>query len=271
MTVTSIESLVLTIPTPKPIPLELPVHRLVVASIQTGEPPFGAERATRMRTTALATIVVLLAVARPLAAAGPELATDEQKTLYALGLALSQSLAPFALTEAELELVKAGLTDGVLNRERKVDAQTYLPKLRELQQARAAALAAVEKKAGQAFVDKAAAEPGATKTPSGLVLTPITPGTGEAPKPTDQVKVHYHGTLVDGSVFDSSVQRGQPATFRLDGVIRCWTEGLQLMKVGGKSRLVCPSELAYGDRGAPPRIKPGATLIFEVELLEIVK
>jgi FKBP-type peptidyl-prolyl cis-trans isomerase FkpA/FKBP-type peptidyl-prolyl cis-trans isomerase FklB len=85
------------------------------------------------------------------------------------------------------------------------------------------------------------------------------------------VKVHYHGTLIDGTVFDSSVQRGQPATFPLNGVIPCWTEGVQRMKVGEKSRLVCPSQIAYGDRGAPPKIKPGATLVFEVELLEIVK
>jgi FKBP-type peptidyl-prolyl cis-trans isomerase len=85
------------------------------------------------------------------------------------------------------------------------------------------------------------------------------------------VKVHYQGTLTDGSVFDSSVQRGEPVTFPLNGVIRCWTEGVQMMKVGGKSRLVCPPDLAYGDRGAPPRIKPGATLVFEVELLEVVK
>jgi FKBP-type peptidyl-prolyl cis-trans isomerase FkpA/FKBP-type peptidyl-prolyl cis-trans isomerase FklB len=85
------------------------------------------------------------------------------------------------------------------------------------------------------------------------------------------VKVHYHGTLSDGTVFDSSVKRGEPATFPLNGVIPCWTEGVQQMKVGGKSRLVCPSELAYGDRGAPPLIRPGATLVFEVELLEILK
>jgi len=83
--------------------------------------------------------------------------------------------------------------------------------------------------------------------------------------------VHYHGTLVDGTVFDSSVDRKEAVTFPLDGVIPCWTQGVQLMKVGGKSKLVCPPDLAYGDRGAPPRIKPGATLVFEVELLEIVK
>ena len=201
----------------------------------------------------------------------PELKTEEQKTLYALGLGVAGSLSSFALSAADLELVKAGLTDGVLNRNRQVDLQAYGTKIRELQQARASVVAAGEQKAGQAILDKAAAEKGATKTTSGLVIVPIKPGTGAAPKATDRVKVHYHGTLADGTVFDSSVQRGEPATFPLNGVVPCWTEGLQLMKVGGKSRLVCPAALAYGDRGAPPRIKPGATLTFEVELLEIVK
>jgi FKBP-type peptidyl-prolyl cis-trans isomerase FkpA len=201
----------------------------------------------------------------------PEPSSDQEKTLYALGLALSQGLATFGLSAEELETVKSGLTDGVLHRTPKVELQAYGPKIRELQQARATAVAAGEKQAGQAFLAKAAAEPGATKTASGLVITTIKPGTGESPKATDQVKVHYHGTLVDGTVFDSSVQRGEPATFPLNRVVPCWTEGVQLMKVGGKSRLVCPSNLAYGDRGSPPKIKPGATLVFEVELLEIVK
>jgi FKBP-type peptidyl-prolyl cis-trans isomerase FkpA/FKBP-type peptidyl-prolyl cis-trans isomerase FklB len=159
----------------------------------------------------------------------------------------------------------------VLNRTRQVDLQTYVPKIQQLQRARASVVAAAEQKAGQAILDKAAGEKGATKTTTGLVIVPIKPGTGASPKATDKVKVHYHGTLVDGTVFDSSVQRNEPATFPLNGVIPCWTEGLQQMKVGGKSRLVCPAALAYGDRGAPPRIKPGATLVFEVELLEIVK
>jgi FKBP-type peptidyl-prolyl cis-trans isomerase FkpA/FKBP-type peptidyl-prolyl cis-trans isomerase FklB len=205
------------------------------------------------------------------AQSAPELKTEEQKTLYALGLAIAGSLSSFALSPAELELVKTGVTDGVLNRPRQVDPQGYNAKIQELQRSRASVVAAAEQKAGQAILDKAAAEKGATKTASGLVIVPMKPGTGASPKATDRVKVHYHGTLADGTVFDSSVQRGEPATFPLNGVVPCWTEGLQLMKVGGKSRLVCPAAIAYGDRGAPPRIKPGATLTFEVELIEIVK
>lgn len=204
-------------------------------------------------------------------AAAPEPTTDDQKTLYALGLAMSQSLGTFTLSESELEFVKAGITDGVLKRPPKVELQTYGVKIQQLQQARSAALAEGEKKAGAAFLAKAAAESGATKTASGLVIKTIKPGKGASPKTTDTVKVHYHGTLIDGTVFDSSVQRGEPATFPLGNVIPCWTEGLQQIKVGGKSRLVCPANLAYGDRGAPPQIKPGATLVFEVELLDIVK
>lgn len=205
------------------------------------------------------------------AQSAPELKTDEQKTLYALGLAIAGSLSSFALSPAELELVKTGVTDGVLNRPRQVDPQGYNTKIQELQRSRASVVAAAEQKAGQGILDKAAAEKGATKTGSGLVIVPMKPGTGASPKAADRVKVHYHGTLADGTVFDSSVQRGEPATFPLNGVVPCWTEGLQLMKVGGKSRLVCPAALAYGDRGAPPRIKPGATLTFEVELIEILK
>jgi FKBP-type peptidyl-prolyl cis-trans isomerase FkpA/FKBP-type peptidyl-prolyl cis-trans isomerase FklB len=204
-------------------------------------------------------------------AESPDPTTDEQKTFYALGIAVSQSLAAFNLSEAELAQVTAGITDGVLKRTPKVNAQEFMPKVQQLQRTRLAAASEGEKKAGEAFLAKAAAEKGATKTASGLVFSTIKPGTGESPKATDKVKVHYHGTLIDGTVFDSSVERGQPATFPLNGVIPCWTEGVQRMKVGEKSRLVCPSQIAYGDRGAPPKIKPGATLIFEVELLEIVK
>jgi FKBP-type peptidyl-prolyl cis-trans isomerase FkpA/FKBP-type peptidyl-prolyl cis-trans isomerase FklB len=224
-----------------------------------------------MRKVLTSSVVAVLVAVTTVSAAAQEPKTDEQKTMYALGIALSQNLSAFNLTEAELELVKAGLTDGILHKPPKADLQTYAPKIQVLQNTRLAAAAAIEKKVGQAFLDKAATEQGATKTPSGLIITTLKPGGGPSPNATDKVKVHYQGTLTDGSVFDSSVQRGEPVTFPLNGVIRCWTEGVQMMKVGGKSRLVCPPDLAYGDRGAPPRIKPGATLVFEVELLEVVK
>ena len=224
-----------------------------------------------MRTLLSCCLALLLITGTATLAAAPEITTDEQKTLYTLGLALSRSLAGFTLSEAELAIVTLGLTDGVLQREPKVDPQLFMPKVQELQKTRTAVVAAVEHKAGEDFLAKAAAAPGATKTESGLVITTLTPGTGATPTADDTVQVHYHGTLIDGTVFDSSVQRWQPATFPLKGVIKCWTEGVQHMQVGGKSRLVCPPQLAYGERGAPPRIKPGTTLVFDVELLDIVK
>jgi FKBP-type peptidyl-prolyl cis-trans isomerase FkpA len=123
--------------------------------------------------------------------------------------------------------------------------------------------------ASKAYLDHAAAEAGAIKTSSGLIYRELTPGSGKSPTASDVVKVHYRGTLVDGTEFDSSYKRNEPATFPLNGVIACWTEGVQRMKVGGKSRLVCPSAIAYGEAGSPPAIPGGATLIFEIELLGI--
>ncbi len=120
----------------------------------------------------------------------------------------------------------------------------------------------------KAYLDQAAAEPGAIKTASGLVYRELRPGTGESPKATDTVRVHYRGTLTDGTEFDSSFG-GEPLEFPLNRVIRAWTEGVQMMKAGGKSQLVCPASIAYGDRGAPPDIPGGATLVFEIELLGI--
>ncbi len=223
-----------------------------------------------MRIYALCLATGLCLLTAPVLAASSDPSNDDQKTLYALGLAISQSLGTFSLNETELDMVKHGLTDGVLKRPQKVDLQTFGPKIQLLQQSRLAMIAEGEKKAGAAYLTKAAAEKGATKTESGIVITPIKPGSGATPKATDTVKVHYHGTLTDGTVFDSSVKRGEPATFPLDKVIKCWTEGVQQIKVGGKSRLVCPANLAYGDAGSPPVIKPGSTLVFEVDLLEII-
>lgn len=226
-----------------------------------------------VRTVVLGGVVcaasVLCAATGAAFAADP--ATDEQKTLYALGVAISQNLAPFGLSEAELEMVKAGLADGVLKREFKVDMQTFGPKIQQMAQARAGALSEGEKKKGASFIEKAAAEAGARKTASGAIVKTMTEGKGKNPKATDSVKVNYRGTLIDGTEFDSSYKRGEPATFPLANVIKCWTESLQMIKVGGKARVVCPSNIAYGDRGSPPAIKPGATLVFEVELLAIEK
>jgi FKBP-type peptidyl-prolyl cis-trans isomerase FkpA len=221
--------------------------------------------------TLVGAICVCVLAALSARAAEPELKTDEEKVMYALGVLLSQNLAPFALNQAELELVEAGLADGVLNREKRVDVDAIRPKIQELARARNAATAEAEKKKAQGFLEKAAKEKGAIKTASGLVYMELKPGSGEQPKATDKVKVHYQGTLIDGTIFDSSVQRGQPATFGLNQVIPCWTEGLQKMKVGGKSKLICPSSIAYGDHGMPPKIKPGAVLVFEIELLGIEK
>ncbi len=219
---------------------------------------------------AVAVTLAIVGCSSPSAPVGAsEPTTEEDKALYALGAALGRNISSFDLTEAELAQVKAGLSDSALHKDPKVDIQSYFPQIQELQNKRVAAAAEVEKKAGEEFLAKAAAEKDVKKTESGLVYAVVAEGTGASPAASDTVKVHYHGTLPNGKVFDSSVERNEPATFPLDGVIPCWTEGVQLMKVGGKSRLVCPSDLAYGDRGAPPDIKPGATLVFEVELLGI--
>ena len=196
------------------------------------------------------------------------LQNDQDKTLYALGLAIGENVKGFNLTAAELALVSAGISDAVLSKDPKVDIQTYGPKIQGLMQERAAATANAEKQAAGAFLAQMAKEPGAQRSDSGMIYIPISAGTGANPTATSTVKVHYHGTLRDGTVFDSSVERGEPISFPLNGVIPCWTEGVQLMKVGGKAKLVCPSDTAYGDQGSGP-IPGGATLVFEVELLDI--
>lgn len=193
--------------------------------------------------------------------------TDEQKTIYALGLGISRSLKPFALSPAELDIVKQAMTDADAGKPA-VDIDEWGPRIQGLANARAAIITQREKEASAAYLAKAAQEPGAIKTASGLVYRELTPGTGASPVASDTVKVHYRGTLIDGTEFDSSYKRNEPAEFPLNGVVPCWTEGVQLIKVGGKSRLVCPSDLAYGDEGRPS-IPGGAALIFEIELLGI--
>lgn len=225
------------------------------------------KRIDRMLRHIVAGAVALLFTAQVAGAADPK--NDEEKTLYALGVALSRNLASFSLSPDELKIVEQGLADGVSGKDLKVDMDEFGPKIQAFAKDRATKAAATEKEASKGYLEKAAAEKGAAKLPSGVVYSETQAGTGESPKPTDRVKVHYTGKLTSGETFDSSVDRGEPVTFPLNGVIPCWTEGVQKMKVGGKAKLVCPSDTAYGDRGAPPKIKPGATLVFDVELLGI--
>jgi len=202
------------------------------------------------------------------AAMADDEATDPANTMYAVGLAMAQGLAQFHLTEEELQSVKEGLTDGVLGNEPKVSLQEYMPQIQALAQQRAQTAMAAEREEGMAYLAEAASMDGAVKTDSGMIYQILEEGTGASPEAADQVKVNYRGTLRDGTVFDSSYDRGQPATFALNQVIPCWTEGVQHLKVGGKAKLVCPPDLAYGDRPAGT-IPPGSTLTFEVELLEV--
>ncbi len=199
--------------------------------------------------------------------AAPALTTDDEKAVYAVGLTIYRSLAQFDLSPSEMAIVKRALTDAAAGKPA-LDLNEWLPKIQPLASARAARFTEKQKLESKAYLEKASAEPGALRTESGLVYKELRPGNGPAPKETDTVKVNYRGTLVNGTEFDSSYRRNQPAEFPLKGVIKCWTEGVQKMKVGGKARLVCPADLAYGDQGRPT-IPGGAALIFEIELLEI--
>jgi FKBP-type peptidyl-prolyl cis-trans isomerase FkpA len=166
--------------------------------------------------------------------------------------------------------VVAGIRDAAVNKAQ-VKLEDKQMAIQQLALARRAAAGAAAQKVGADYLEKAAKESGAVKTPSGLVYIPLKEGSGASPSASDQVKVNYEGKLTDGKVFDASAKHGGPATFPLNGVIPCWTEGVQKMKVGGKARLICPAGIAYGDRGAGADVPPGATLDFEVELLEIMK
>lgn len=216
----------------------------------------------------LAVTAAALSLGSTAVSAQGALETDEQRTLYALGVAVGSNMGQFGLSDDELAIVQAGLRDIVLGNELAVDMQVFGPRIQALASSRAAAGAAAEKEASAAFVAQMAQEAGAEQSASGVVYIPITEGSGPSPTAADTVRVHYHGTLRDGSVFDSSVDRGEPISFPLNGVIPCWTEAVQKMSVGGKSTLVCPSDTAYGD-GGQGGIPGGAALVFEVELLAI--
>jgi FKBP-type peptidyl-prolyl cis-trans isomerase FkpA len=220
------------------------------------------------KLTALATLAMALVSASAFALDPPK--TEEEKTLYTIGLIIQKQLGVFSLSADELERVKQGLTDGATAAKPAVEIADYNSKVQDLAKARLKVKSDKLAVAGNELLEKATKEKGAVKTDSGLVYVPLKEGAGDSPKATDTVKVHYVGTLPDGAEFDSSYKRGKSAEFKLDAVIKCWTEGVQKMKSGGKAKLVCPSAIAYGDK-VMGDIPPGATLLFEVELLEVVK
>ncbi|MCS5636198.1 MAG: FKBP-type peptidyl-prolyl cis-trans isomerase [Myxococcota bacterium] len=207
-------------------------------------------------------------ISSPALAAAPE--TEQDKILYYIGIVLSGQPPFSTLRPEEIDLVSQGLQDSLAGKAMELDPAQYNPKVQEFVQQRMEEQVEAEKKAGEAYLAKKRNEDGARVTDSGLIFIEKKAGTGSAPRTTDTVKVHYHGTLSDGTVFDSSVERGTPAEFPLNRVIPCWTEGVAMIKAGGKAQLICPAEIAYGDQGAPPTIRGGATLTFDVELLEIL-
>ena len=200
----------------------------------------------------------------------PDPATDDHKTLYTLGRLIGRNLPSFNLTPEEAEIVARGVYDAAVDKDPVVPMQEWQGKVQQLSMARMQARAAEMKEKAKPFLEAAAKEEGAEKTATGLIYKSITEGMGASPTATDKVKVNYRGTLTDGTEFDSSYKRNQPAEFFVNRVVRCWTEGLQKMKTGGKAKLTCPADIAYGDRGNPPDIPGGATLVFEVELLEVL-
>ena len=215
----------------------------------------------------LLVIMLVCLFATPLYAA-EQVKTDEQKTFYAIGLIVARQLSVFNLTPSEIELVKQGLSDSMAKGSPVVELESYEEKIQELALKRrgeqSEKMAAADKK----FLEKAAQEKGAVKSESGLIYFSLKEGSGTSPKATDTVIVNYRGTLTDGKEFDSSYKRNEPLEIKVDSVIPCWAEGVQKMKVGGKTKLLCPSQLAYGEEGSGD-ILPGATLVFEVELLSI--
>lgn len=199
------------------------------------------------------------------------LESEDDKTFYAMGYMLGGNLQRLSLSDKELSALYKGIAMAAKNDKSEVDMAKYQNRIQEVFKARMDKVAAKEKEGGQAFLDKFVKDESATKTPSGLAYKVIKEGTGATPGAEDVVEVHYHGTLTNGEVFDSSKERGKTISFPLNRVIKGWTEGLQTMKEGGVTKFVIPSDLAYGEAGAPPKIPGGATLVFEVELFKVTK
>lgn len=238
----------------------------------TSRRPFGTA-APRTRLVLLASSLCvaasLFAAANAAAETKPE--TEKDKTIYLIGALIGQQrLSPLYLSDEEMALVVQGLMDVHAGKAEELDPMVYGPKLRLLQEERTKKGLVIESEKSAVYLAEQKQAPGAKVTGSGLIITEVEAGTGAQPTRKQRVRVHYTGRLRDGSIFDSSVQRGQPAEFPLSGVIPCWSEGVSMIKVGGKAKLVCPADIAYGDKGVPG-IPPGAALTFDVELIAIVE
>ncbi len=231
----------------------------------------------RFLSAALA-MTVLSACSQGQKARNTEMKSTVDSVSYAIGADIGANLKRSKMDSLNVDLMAMGLQDG-LDSAVKIDAeklqavmQGYMMKMQAKRQAEEQAAGEVNRVAGETYLAENGKRTGVVTTPSGLQYEVITMGTGPKPAETDQVKVHYTGTLIDGKVFDSSVERGEPAVFGVGQVIRGWVEGLQLMPTGSKWKLFIPSDLAYGPSGGPGGSIPGnSTLVFEVELLEIVK
>ncbi|WP_461141929.1 FKBP-type peptidyl-prolyl cis-trans isomerase [Spirosoma pomorum] len=209
---------------------------------------------------------------------GAAIKSSQDSISYSIGLFMAQNLKQQGMTDLNNALLTKGLEDALAGQKTQISMdqagqllQAYSQKQYAARNEEMMKASAENKKVGTAFLTENKAKAGVVTTPSGLQYSVEKEGTGAKPTATDRVKVHYTGKLLDGKVFDSSVERGQPAEFGVNEVIKGWTEALQLMPVGSKWKLYIPSDLAYGDRGAGQDIKPGSTLVFDVELLDIVK
>lgn len=204
-------------------------------------------------------------------AAAPVLESVDQQVSYGLGYNIGSNLKQQGGLAVDMAAITAGIEDAIGGKEPRrseADLQAAFGKMQERMRAASAQASAGNEAAAKAYLETNAKKPGVKVTASGLQYEVLKAGTGAKPKKTDTVQVHYHGTLIDGTVFDSSVKRGQPATFPVSGVISGWVEALQLMSVGDKWKLTIPPALGYGQQGSG-QIPPGAALVFEVELLAI--
>lgn len=198
----------------------------------------------------------------------PGISSNDDKIFYALGFELGKNISTLNLSAQEMNLVTAGVRDSALHKTPKINSTEFLPQIREMSSNRSRESAQRENKASLDYLKDIESQSGITKKHQ-ILFKVLAEGKGKSPTTKDRVKVHYEGKLRDGTIFDSSIRRGQPANFPVTGVIPCWTEALQSMKIGSKLQVYCPPETAYGERGSPPIIPGGSALIFEIELLGI--